>query len=297
MPCYIEKDRIKQTKFMREFLKSTKIKILLSVLLVLVMLSVFTQNVGNNFVSTVINGMTVGLSSVTAAATDDGKDGLSDQELLEEYQKLKKENADLRAQLVDYYAVKSENVRLWKFYELKKQHPDFTLVPAMALRRDTNDEFSAFSLDKGSSSGVKEGDPVVSETGLIGWVSECDLNTCKVVTILSPGTRIGAEDTKSGDTGVVTGSSKYAYRNQTVFSKLTYSNQVEVGDIITTTGVSGIYPKGLPIGEVVDLGYDTYDSSYYAVIEPYENLKKITDAAIIIGFSGQGEILISDSGE
>lgn len=281
---------------MKEFLKSTKIKILLSTLLVLVMLSVFTQNVGNNFISTVVNGLTSGLSRVTAAATDDERDGLSDAELLERYKELKEENADLRAQLVDYYAVKSENVRLWKFYELKKEHPDFTVVPAMALRRDTNDEFSAFSLDKGFTSGVKEGDPVVGETGLIGWVSECDMNTCKVVTVLSPGTRIGAEDTKSGDTGIVTGSSKYASDNRTVFSKLTSGNKVEVGDIITTTGVSGIYPKGLPLGEVVDLGYDTYDSSYYAVIEPYEDLKRISDAAIIIGFSGQGEILIADNG-
>ena len=282
---------------MKEFLKSTKIKILLSVLLVLVMLSVFTQNVGNNFVSTIVNGLTGGLSSVTAAATDDEQDGLSDKELLEEYKRLKKENANLRAELVDYYAVKSENVRLWKFYELKKQHPDFTLVPAMVVKRDANDEFGAFSVDKGTSSGVKEGDPVLSETGLIGWVSECDLNTCKVVTVLSPGTRIGAEDTKSGDTGIVTGSPKYASQNMTVFSKLTSDNKVEVGDIITTTGASGIYPKGLVIGEVSDLGYDTYDSSYYAVIKPYENLKNLTDVAVIIGFSGQGEILIGDSGE
>ena len=282
---------------MKEFLKSTKIKILLSVLLVLVMLSVFTKNVDNNIVSSAVNGLTGGLSRVTAAAVDDGKDGMSDQELLEAYKKLKEENADLRAQLVDYYSVKSENVRLWKFYELKKQHTDFTLVPAMVLRRDSNDEFFSFSLDKGTTSGVKEGDPVICESGLVGWVSECDLNTCKVVTILSPQTGVGAEDSKSGDTGVVSGSTKFASKNQTVFSKLISENRVAVGDIIITTGVSGLYPKGLVIGEVVDMGYDTYDSSHYAVIEPYENLKKLTDVAVIIGFSGQGEILVGDDSE
>lgn len=282
---------------MKEFFKSAKIKILFSVLLVLIMLSVFTKNVENSFLSTVFNGLTAGLSEVTAAATDDEKDGMNDKELLEEYKRLKKENADLRAQLVDYYSVKSENVRLWKFYELKKQNPDFTIVPATVIRRDPNDEFSSFSLDKGTSSGVEAGDPVVSPTGLIGWVSECDLNTSKVVTILSPRTAIGAQDARSFDSGIVTGSSKYAFRNLTTFSKLNLNNKVETGDIITTTGVSGLYPKGLQIGEVTELGFDTFDSSYYAVIRPYVNIRNISEAAIIIDFSGQGEILLKDGEE
>ncbi len=279
---------------MKEFFKSAKVKALLSILLVLVMLAVLTSNTENNFLSSVVNTLTFSMSKVTAASADDGRDGLSDQELLEEYKRLKEENADLRAQLVDYYAVKSENERLWKFYDLKKEHPDFELIPASVLRKDPNDEFYSFTLDKGSSSGVKTADPVVSETGLIGWVSECDTNTCKVVTILSPRTGIGAADSKSGDVGVVTGSSTLASDNLTMFSKLKANHKVEIGDIITTTGISGLYPKGLIIGEVTDLGYDTYDTSHYAVIKPYENLKKLTSVAVIIGFSGQGEVLLQN---
>ena len=65
------------------------------------------------------------------------------------------------------------------------------------------------------------------------------------------------------------------------------------GDIITTTGVSGIYPKNLIIGEVEDIGYDTYDTSYYALVKPYEDIRKIKDVAVITSFDGQGEILRS----
>jgi rod shape-determining protein MreC len=279
---------------MKEFFESTKIKIFLSVLLVLVMLSVFTHHVENNIISSSVNGITYGLSKVTAAAAENHAAGLSYDELVEQNEQLKAANRDLRARLVDYYSVKEENTRLWKFYGLKKEHGDYSLIPAKVLRRDSNDEFYSFTLDKGTSSGISVGDPVIGENGLIGWISEADGLTAKAVTILSPQSGIGAEDVATKDRGIVKGSAKYADQNQTMFAKLSSEHKVKAGDIITTTGISGLYPKGLVVGEVVDVCYDTFDTSYYAVVEPYDNIPKVLDAAVITGFEGEGEILKSD---
>lgn len=278
---------------MKEFLSSGKIKIFLSVLLVLIMLAVFTRNVENNPVSSSVNALTYGLSKVTAAAADNNKSGMSYDELKAENETLKKANSELRARLVDYYNVKEENTRLWKFYGLKKENADYTVIPATVLRRDSNDEFYSFTIDKGTSSDVGAGDPVMGENGIIGWVVEADINTAKVVTVLSPQTSIGAVDNASGDTGIITGSAKYADENLTTFSKLKSEHTAAPGDIITTTGISGIYPKGLVIGEVKEICYDTYYTSYYAVVEPYDNIKKVVDVAVITSFDGQGEILKS----
>ena len=280
---------------MKEFFESGKIKIFLSVLFVLIMLSVFTRNTENNVISSTVNTVTYGLSKVSAAATENNKSGKSYDELKIENENLKRANTELRARLVDYYSVKEENTRLWKFYGLKKEHSDYTVVPATVLRRDSNDEFYSFTIDKGTSSDVNAGDPVMGESGLIGWVSEADVNTAKVVTILSPRTGIGAVDNATKDRGIVKGSTKHADDNQTMFSKLKSGNKVQKGDIITTTGISGLYPKGLVVGEVTDVCYDTYDTSYYAVVQPYDDIRKIVDAAVIIDFTGQGEILRSDT--
>lgn len=281
---------------MKDFFKSNSMKILLSVIFVLVMLFVFTNNVQNNFLSSTLSSVTYGLSKVTAAATDsDTQKPYS--ELLRENENLEKENADLRAKLVDYYDTKEENARLWKFYDLKKEHPEYTLVPASVLRRDANDEFYSFTLDKGSLSSVKVNDPVVSDKGIIGWVSQVDNNTCKVITILSAQTSIGAIDNKSRDQGVVTGNAKYVAENLTTFSKLNSENKVEIGDIITTTGISGLYPKGLVIGEVEEICYDTFDSSFYAVIRPYDDIKTVKHLAVITSFTGQGEVIKSADSE
>lgn len=276
---------------MKELWESGKIRILLSVLLVLVMLSVFTHNVENNVISTSVNTLTYGLSKVTAAARERNADGMSYDELKTEFDALSDANRELRARLVDYYDVKEENARLWKFYELKKTHEDYQLIPSTVLRRDSNDEFYSFTIDKGTASGIGAGDPVMGENGLIGYISDADANTAKVVTILSPQSGIGAVDKATKDTGVITGSAEFADKNRTMFAKLKSEHKVKEGDIIATTGISGIYPKNLIIGEVKGIGYDTYDTSYYALVEPYEDIRKIKDVAVIIDFEGKGEIL------
>lgn len=280
---------------MKDFFKSKSVKIFLSVMLVVFALSVFSNSVESNVVSSTINTLTYSLSKVTAATANEDKRTI--EEIRAENEQLKKENADLRTQLVDYYDTLTENARLWKFYDLKKENPQYTLVPSMVLRRDSNDDFYSFTLDKGTTSNVSVNDPVVSQNGIIGWVSEVDTNTCKVVTILSPQTSIGVIDNKTKDTGVVSGNTKYCDKNLTTMTKLNADHKVKEGHIVTTTGIGGIYPKGLIIGEVTEICYDTYNTSYYAVIKPYDNIKKITELAIIIDYTGQGEVLVDGSTE
>lgn len=276
---------------MKDFLKSKSMKIFLSVVLVVIAISVFSNSTKSNIVSSAVNGLTFSLSRVTAASANEDKRSID--EIKAENEKLKKENADLRTQLVNYYDTLTENARLWKFYDLKKENPQFTLVPSMVLRRDTNDDFYSFTLDKGTTSDISVNDPVVSENGLVGWVSEVDLNTCKVVTVLSPQTSVGAIDNKTHDTGIVSGNAKYCDDNLTTMTKLNANHKIKKGHIITTTGISGLYPKGLIIGEVEEICYDTYNTSYYAVIKPYDNIKKLTELAIITNYTGQGEVLIN----
>ena len=276
---------------MKDFLKSKSVKIFLSVALVVLAMAVFSNSSKSNIVSSAVNGVTYSLSKVTAASANEDKRTID--EIKAENEKLKKENADLRTQLVDYYDTLTENARLWKFYDLKKENPQYSLVPSMVLRRDANDDFYSFTLDKGTTSDISVNDPVVSENGLVGWVREVDANTCKVVTILSPQTSVGAIDNKTHDTGVVSGNAKYCDKNLTTMTKLNANHKIKKGHIITTTGISGLYPKGLIIGEVEEICYDTYNTSYYAVIKPYDSIKKLTELAIITDYTGQGEVLIN----
>ena len=180
---------------MKDFLNLKSVKVLIAVLAILTVISILGA-MGNPWVSSAFNFLTKGLSSVTSNLTEGQK---SYDELKAENEKLKSETADLRSQLVDYYDIKSENARLWKYYQLKKTNPDYELMPASVIRRDTNEEFYAFTIDAGSSTGISVLDPVLTENGVIGFVSSVNASSSKVTTILSPDFQAGAVDKKTND--------------------------------------------------------------------------------------------------
>ena len=215
---------------------------------------------------------------------------MSKEELEKENEQLKKENAELREQLVDYLDAKEENAKLWKYYELKKENPSYDILPAGVLRRDANDDFYSFTLDKGSTDNVEKNDPVITENGLIGWVSDVELTTCRVRTILSPDTKASAIDKKTSDNGIISGNAEYCDDNLTCLTKIAENNKIKVGDIVVTSGTGGVYPKNLIIGKVKELKFNSYDTTRYAVVEPYEDIRTVTSAAIITDFDGKGEV-------
>ena len=263
-----------------------KLICLVSVLVVLIIIGGFTDG---NVLSSIVNGITLPMTEVSAAATKEITKPSYD-ELYKENEKLKEEISELRTQLADYHNVKHENERLWRYYDLKDQNPQYGILPATVVRRDPNDDFYSFTLDKGITSDVAVGDPVVTENGIIGWVYEVDFYTAKVKTILSPDARVGVIGTATRDSGVVSGNVLYADKNLTTMTRISALHKLKEGDVVTTTGISGIYPAGLIVGEVKEIAFDEYDTSIYAVISPFEDIRTVIDVVVITSFEGQGEI-------
>lgn len=271
-----------------KFLHNNKnLKILVITLVIILVMGVFSLG-ENSVIISAVNGFTRGLSQVSAAALS--IDTATADDLKSENEKLRQENAQLREQLVDYYDVKAENDRLWKYYDLKKQNPSYNICPATVIKRDTNDDFYSFTLDIGSAKSVKINDPVITENGLIGWVCSVDASTCKVKTVLSPDTKAAAADKQSGDNGIISGNAVLCDKNQTQLTKIAENNKIKEGDIVVTSGTGGVYPKNLIVGKVKELKFNSYDTTRYAVIEPYEDIRTVTAAAVITAFDGKGEV-------
>ncbi len=268
-----------------QYFNNKNLKVLCVTLIIILVIGV--MSIGqNSVVSTALNTATKGLFQLSAKATASA-DTADPDTLKEENEKLKQENAELRQQLADYYDIKAENETLWKYYDLKKENPSYKIQPANVIKRDAGSDFFSFTLDIGSSGGVSENNAVITGNGLVGWVYRVDATTCIVKTILSPETSAGAVAKKSGDTGIVSGSTYLCDDNLTRMTTLAEDNKIEVGDMVVTSGTGGVYPGNLLIGTVKELKRDSYDNSQYAVIEPYEDVRTITAAAVITDFDTQ----------
>lgn len=279
----------------KRFFKSNGFKLFVACCFIAAGISILSFVPGANFIPKIVDCVVTPMQMVLNDFTDAAVSGLpKNQKTADEYEKeiknLKTELVRMRAILVDYYDVKRENAQYLKFYGFKKQNKSLKFKTAEVIARDPNDLFYGFTLDKGSSDGVCENDPVITENGLIGRVSAVREHSCRVKTILSPEYKMGAIDAETGDSGVVTGKKSLADNNQTALMYISAQNKIKPGDIIVTTGLGGICPKGLPIGKVMETKNDDYDSSFYAVIEPFDDVKNVIDVFILTDFSGKGEI-------
>lgn len=275
---------------MKNLVNTPKIKILAVVLSLVVIVGTVGYFIFP-IASSAVNSVTFGLFQVSAAATN-SLDNKTYDELQKENQSLKEENLALRNQLADYFDLREENQKLWSFYDIKKENPTYTYVPSSVIRRDSTSDYYSFVIDAGTSSGVEKNDAVISENGLVGIVTTADMNTSVVKTILSPEVKIGVTDKNTKETGIVSGNSKYCDDNLTIMSKISSEQNVVQNDIITTSGIGGLYPPNIIIGKVQSVDYDQFDASKYAVISPYEDIRKVSNVLVVTNFDSKGQIVV-----
>ena len=278
-----------------KFFKSSIFKVLLGVALILSGILFYTSTFLENGLSDAISYITIPFEKISARISNSAISFLGQRkkvhELELEIEDLENEILDLRNKVVDYYDTKKENAQYAKYYDLKRENSSLKFASASVVGRDPGEFFGNFIIDHGSSAGISVNDAVITEKGIVGCVSHVNANSSRVKTILSPDVKIGAIDKMSLDSGVISGSIKLADQNLTRMTLIPSQNNINPGDFVVSSGLSGMYPKNLLLGKIVSLEYDSYDASNYAIVQPFENLKDVQDVFVVIGFQGKGEIV------
>lgn len=280
---------------MRFFFRSRQFKIIISVFLSVVLISAVFGILGKSMApgadvfGTVTAPFRSLATSVSNLISDFSKSISGSNELMLENSELEAKLNELREQLADYEATKKENENLKGFLELKEQNPDFKFSSAKLISMDNDDPFASFLINRGTMSDVALYDPVITEAGLVGFVTEVGLTTAKVTTILNPDITAGAIDNRTSDSGIISGNLDLADKGLCRFYNLARSCNVAIGDYVVTSG-EGIFPEGILIGSVSAIGSDEYNTSIYADVEPFVNFSDIRDVMVITSFDGQGGI-------
>ena len=205
--------------------------------------------------------------------------------ILEENEKLTTENAELRGQMVDYDKLKAENEAYKALTNIQEQHPEMSYVSSFVIGRDPLDSFYGFTLDKGSLDGVGANDAITSDEGyLLGVVTEVDLTSCKVMTILHPSFNAAGVVSRTRDNGIITGSADYAAEGLCILSNLSRSTLTKANDQVITTGLGGVFPPDVLVGVVQELVPEASGKSTIAVLKPGADPRTVKHVFIITNY-------------
>ena len=203
-------------------------------------------------------------------------------DIIAENEELSAENAELRSQMVDYDRIKAENEAYKALTNIQQQRPEMTYVSSFVIGRDPLDSFWGFTLDKGTLDGVEVNDTIVSDEGyLLGMVTEADLTSCKVMTILHPNFNAAGVVSRTRDNGIITGSSDYAADGLCLLTNLSRATLTTKNDQIITTGLGGVFPADVLVGVVQELVPEASGKSTMAVIKPGADPRTVKHAFVI----------------
>lgn len=278
---------------MRFFFRSKQFKKILSVFAVVLILAITLAVIGGTAAPTsnVFGAIFTPVQSAFNSAVGAVKDfftAVSDgDELMQENQRLQDEVNRLTSEAIENQQALSENEFYKNYLEIKDNHPDFKFQPASVIANDKADIYKSFVINKGSLDSVALYDPVITDAGLVGYVTEVALSYSKVTTVLSSDIKVGAKDSRTSDIGIVAGGPEFSKTGCTQMYNLPRSSSVTVGDYVVTNG-GGIFPAGLFIGTIEDVKAQQMDISVYAVIRPAVDFDDLNDVMVLTYFSGQG---------
>lgn len=196
---------------------------------------------------------------------------------------LKEKIALLESEVRETEELKKENARLRSMLDLKERDVQYDMQAAEVIAKDAGNWFSAFTIDKGTSSGIAQGNAVITNDGLVGYVYEVGTTWAKVTTIIDSGSSAGAAIKRTGDTGVVEGDLKLQNEGKCAFVYLQKDANVTEGDYVETSGLGGIYPPGLYIGKVAEVTADAGGVSQRAIVQPAVEFDRISEVFVIRG--------------
>ncbi len=280
---------------MKNFFKSGAFKALAAVALFLIGMMIYSASTdGVSSIPATLTGAIVSpLQSLGASISNVFDDFIGiftdSKELRKQNKKLQKEVNELRDKQVELDDLRRRNKLYLQYLELKEQNPDYKFADCRVIYVDPNDKYGNFTINAGQLSGVEDNQPVITPDGLVGVTYEVGLNFSKVRTILDPATQVSAPVSRPNSGGVTGGSLSLAQLGRLRLNYLQRNSGVTEGDIVVTSGKGGIYPSDLRIGSTTEVKSESDGLTIYALIEPFVNIRDVTDVFVITGYEQDQE--------
>lgn len=235
----------------------------------------FIENLANKTVMPIQNGLTYLKNKVNGNSSF--FENVSN--LKDENEKLKSKNKELEEKLRELEALKSENNTMKEYLELTEKYSDYKTIPANVINRDISNYSKTIVINVGTNDGVKEGMTVIAAEGLVGHIISATNSTSKVQTIIDTSSATSCVLSSSRDSIVCKGT----LNDEKHLKAMYFSANITIsqGDSVETSGIGGIYPKGIFIGNISKVENTSDLSNRYALVELAVNFKKLETVLVV----------------
>jgi len=201
--------------------------------------------------------------------------------LIEENAELKEELAQLKYENKMIQQDNHEIETYRSLFELDQKYITYPKVAARIISRDSNNYYSTFTIDKGSSDGIKKDQNVLAGNGLVGIVTEVFQDSAKVRSIIDDSSNLSGMSLRSEDTCIVSGNLQSLVHGYIDISMISLNAEIEENAEIVTSHISDKYHQGILIGYAVDIKTDASNMSKEAKLIPAVDFEHLETVLII----------------
>jgi rod shape-determining protein MreC len=203
----------------------------------------------------------------------------------EENEKLRDDVSRLQHELFLYRARDGEYRRLLNLFNVGKNFGS-TYLAAEVIWNDPRSEIKVLEINKGSVDGVEPNQAVLGQYGLIGRIGQVSLATSKVLLITDPNSSVDVLLDRSRARALLVGMIKQAELRPGPYalSRLEYLRRISDvvdGDVVVTSGLDNIFPRGIPVGKIENIERKQYAIFQQADVVPFEDMSSIEEVLII----------------
>ncbi len=198
---------------------------------------------------------------------------------------LRRRVAELEQDAIAGQEAQRENERMRDLLGLAEQRPELQYRDAAVVRRASSNWTSDLTINRGTSGGVEAGDCVIDQYGhLIGVVTQADLNSSLVTTILDPTLELGGRIARTDEDAILKGDFSLMLEGLARLSYLPEEARLVTGDQVITSGLGGVYPPGLAVGTVRSLITEEDGLTRYAQVEPAADIGGVQYVYVIVDY-------------
>lgn len=235
----------------------------------------FFENAATNLIMPIQNGLTYLKNKLSGNSTF-----FADiNNLKQENENLQKKNDELEQSLRELENIKTQNETLKEYLNLTEKYGEYKTIPGYVINKDISNYSKTIVINIGSDDGVKENMTVIGNEGLVGHVVSVTANTAKVQTIVDTASSISCSMSTTKDSIVCKGTLDEESALKAIYLP-TDANIIQ-GDSIETSGLGGIYPKGIHVGTIKKVSNSKNMTDRYAIVETAVDFSKLDTVLVI----------------